>query len=81
MDFLHESSQSGAFCISAAILIYLQVLLPIFSISGGDRAATTEEDINVVLQTAYRCGMKLMAFFDEIQYGITARYYKFQKEK
>ena len=43
-DFLHESSQSGAFCISAAILIYLQVLLPIFSISGGDRAATTEED-------------------------------------
>ena len=40
-DFLHESSQSGAFCISAAILIYLQRLLPIFSISGGDKSAPT----------------------------------------
>ena len=43
-DFLHESSQSGAFCIYVAILIYLQLFLSIFSISGGDRAATTEED-------------------------------------
>ena len=40
-DFLHESSQSGAFCISAAILIYLQRLLPIFLISGGDKSAPT----------------------------------------
>ena len=38
-DFLHESSQSGAFCISAAILIYLQVLLPIFSKRVGEMAA------------------------------------------
>ena len=38
-----------------------------------------EEDCNFVLQTAYRCGMKMMAFFDETRYGIHARYYKFQK--
>ena len=40
-DFMHESSQSGAFCISAAILIYWQRLLPIFSISGGVTSALT----------------------------------------
>ena len=37
-DFLHESSQSGAFCISAVILTYLQRLLPVFFQS---RAATS----------------------------------------
>ena len=42
-DFLHKSSQSGAFCISAAILIYLQRFLPIFPISGGGRAAPTKK--------------------------------------
>lgn len=40
-----------------------------------------KEDINSVLQTAYRHGMKLIAFIDEMKYGITGRYYKFQKEK
>ena len=38
-DFLHESSQSGAFCISAAILIYLQLLQPIFPKRVGEMAA------------------------------------------
>ena len=38
-DFLHESSQSGAFCISTAILIYLQRLLPIFLVLGGGMSA------------------------------------------
>ena len=42
-DFLHESSQSGAFCVLWVILIYLQLLLPIFPISGGDKSAPTVE--------------------------------------
>ena len=52
-DFLHESSQSGAFCISWAILIYLQLLLTIFLIAGGDKSAPTggvQEVANFMLE-------------------------------
>ena len=52
-DLLHENSQSGAFCIYAAILIYLQRLLPVFLVLGGGMSAPTggvQEVANFMLE-------------------------------
>ena len=46
-DFLHESSQSGAFCISWAILTYLQLFLPILPNPVG-AMATSEWEKNYI---------------------------------
>ena len=43
-DFLHESSQSGAFCIYAAILTYLQRLLPMLLVLVGEMAASSADE-------------------------------------
>ena len=58
-DLLHESSQSGAFCIYAAILTYLQRLLPIFLISGGDKSARPRKKQlrGIILGLHYECGL------------------------
>ena len=38
-DFLHESSQSGAFCVFEVMISYLQLLLPILFVLGGAMSA------------------------------------------
>lgn len=40
-----------------------------------------KEDCNVVLQTAFRCGMSLAAFAEDNAYGFRCHYYKFEKRK
>ena len=42
-DFLRKNRESGAFCVLWAILIYLQLLLPIFSKRVGGMATTSAE--------------------------------------
>lgn len=40
-----------------------------------------KEDCNVVMQTAFQCGMSLAAFVEDTAYGFRACYYKFEKRK
>ena len=40
-----------------------------------------KEDCNIVIQTAFRCGMSLEAFMEDNAYGFRACYYKFTKRK
>ena len=40
-----------------------------------------KEDCNVVMQTAFRCGMSLAAFAEDDAYGFHCHYYKFEKRK
>lgn len=39
------------------------------------------EDCNVVMQTAFQCGMSLAAFDEDNAYGFRCHYYKFAKQK
>ncbi len=39
------------------------------------------EDCNVVMQTAFQCGMSLAAFTEDNAYGFRCHYYKFEKQK
>lgn len=39
------------------------------------------EDCNVVMQTAFQCGMSLAAFAEDNAYGFRGCYYKFEKRK
>lgn len=38
------------------------------------------EDCNVIMQTAFRCGMSLAAYAEDYAYGICSHYYKFEKQ-
>lgn len=38
-----------------------------------------KEDPNAVMQNAFRLGLRLEAFDEDVSYGITARYYRFDK--
>lgn len=40
-----------------------------------------KEDCNVVMRTAFQCGMSLAAFVEDNAYGFRACYYKFEKRK
>ena len=40
-----------------------------------------EEDCNVVLKTAFQCGMSLAAFAEDHAHGFCCHYYKFEKRK
>ena len=40
-----------------------------------------KEDCNVVMQTAFRCGLSLAAFDEDNAYGFCCHYYKFEKRK
>lgn len=39
----------------------------------------TKEDCNIVMQTAFQCGLSLAAFVEDTAYGFHARYYKLKK--
>lgn len=41
----------------------------------------SKEDCNVVIQTAFQCGMILAAFSEDNAYGLRCHYYKFEKRK
>ena len=40
-----------------------------------------KEDCNVVIQTAFQCGMSLVAFAEDNAYDFRCHYYKFDKRK
>lgn len=40
-----------------------------------------KEDCNIVIQTAFQCGMSLAAFAEDNAYGFRCHYYKFDKQK
>ena len=41
----------------------------------------SKEDCNIVMQTAFQCGMSLAAFMEDNAHGFRASYYKFEKRK